>query len=290
MRNRLRDLILNSLRSVLYAAGRAYVPGYTLQDAMGVAGRLASNNIACTIGYFHGGNSSPDSVVDACNAIVAAVSALKPEGYVSIKAPAFGYQSDLLASVVLKAKEKGTLAHFDSHEHSTADATINCVVQAVALGGAVGLTIPGRWQRSLADADLASQLGVRVRVVKGEWPDPVSPELDMRSGFLQVVDRLAGRAEEVAVATHDPWLATESVKRLRAAGTKCELELLNGLPSRRMIAIARKHSVPLRVYIPFGVSWRPYALGRLRDNPRILWWVAHDSAVGVLSRLQGHRH
>ncbi|MFT3847231.1 MAG: hypothetical protein QM739_00710 [Propionivibrio sp.] len=272
------------LQSVLNIAGRAYVPGDALQDAMTVAQQLASDNIACTVGYFHSGSNSPESLVDICNAAIVAVKALKPEGYISIKAPAFDYRSALLRSVVLKAKESNMLAHFDSHEHPTADATIACAAQAKALGARVGLSIPGRWQRSLADADLACQLGIRVRIVKGEWTDPTDPGLDMRHGFLRVIDHLAGRADEVTVATHDPWLATKSLQRLQAAGTKCELELLNGLPSRRMAAVAQEYSVPLRVYIPFGISWRPYALRKFRDNPRVLWWVVRDSVVGLLGR------
>lgn len=257
---------------------------------MVIAKQLAVHDVACTLGYFHGGNSSPGSLVEICNEIIIAVNALKPAGYISIKAPAFDYQCDLLASVVLKAKEHGVLAHFDSHEYLTADSTIRCATQATALGARVGLTIPGRWQRSLADANVACQLGIRVRVVKGEWADPTDPGLGMRKGFLQVVDHLAGRAKEVAIATHDPWLATEAIQHLQAAGTQCELELLNGLPSRRIVAIAQEYSVPLRMYIPFGISWRPYALRKLCDNPRILWWVAHDSVVGVLGRLRNHRY
>ncbi len=284
----MHKLLTKPLRLALNVAGRVYVPGHEVGDALAVAQRLAGQHMACTLGYFHGWKESGQQIADISCSIIDAVARLEPRGYISIKAPAFRYDAAILAAIVASAREQGILAHFDSHEHATADPTLACVRQAVAVGAPAGLTVPGRWRRSPADADLACQLGIRVRVVKGEWADPEEPEMDMRQGYLRVIDRLAGRAREVAVATHDPWLARESLKRLQAAGTRCELELLNGLPKRSLLTLARECSVPVRVYIPFGISWRPYALGKVADNPRILWWLVRDSVVG-LSRRRNHR-
>ena len=248
--------------------------------------RLAAQDRACTLGYFHDWSESGERIAGISRSIIDAAADLVPRGYVSLKAAAFHYDPVLVAAIVARAGERGVLAHFDSHEHATADATMACVRQAAATGVAVGLTLPGRWRRSPADVDLACQLGARVRVVKGEWADPGEPRMDKRRGFLGVIDRLAGRATEVAVATHDPWLAREALGRLQAAGSRCELELLNGLPRRALLAVAREFSVPVRVYIPFGISWRPYALGKAAENPRILWWVLRDTVVGLAGRIR----
>ena len=45
------------------------------------------------------------------------------------------------------------------------------------------------------------------------------------------------------------------------------------LPSRRQIELARQLSVPVRVYVPFGVAYLPYCLGQMKRNPRIAWWL-----------------
>ena len=282
----LRRIAKAPLHWLLNIAGRAYVPGHRLEDALGIAGKLAPG-MACTLGYFHSPGDTPRRVAQTDLAIAEAVAALQPAGYVSIKAPACRYAPDLIDPIVLRASELGILAHFDSHETHTATATLACVRRAAELGGAVGMTLPGRWRRSLEDAETAIRLGVRVRVVKGEWPDPAEPERNRDQGFLAVVERLAGRAAQVAVATHDPRMARESLSRLLEAGTQCELELLNGLPRRRLLPIARELGVPLRIYIPFGIAWRPYALNKLGDNPRMLWWIARDSLRGLLGT---HRH
>ena len=271
------------LHWVLNIAGRAYVPGHRLEDALAVAARLAPQGMACTLGYFHSPGDTPRQVAQADLAIAESVAALAPPGYVSIKAPACRYAPELIDPIALRAHELGILAHFDSHEIHTAAPTLACVRRAAALGGSVGMTLPGRWRRSLEDAEAAIRLGVRVRVVKGEWPDPAEPERDRNQGFMAVVERLAGRATQVAVATHDPRTARESLARLLDAGTQCELELLNGLPRRALLPIARELGIPVRIYIPFGIAWRPYAMAKLAENPRKLWWIARDGLRGLLS-------
>jgi len=70
--------------------------------------------------------------------------------------------------------------------------------------------------------------------------------MDMRCGFLNVIDGLAGSGCFVAVASHDIPLAEESLRRLLGAGTLCELELLYGLPRRGPIKMARKLGVSVR--------------------------------------------
>jgi proline dehydrogenase len=280
----LKRILRRPLRWALQTAGRAYVPGERLQDAVQIAERLAAQGTPCTIGYFSSAVESPETTARVCEAVIDAVAAMRPSGYVSIKAPACRYDPRLLASIVLKAREADVLAHFDSHELHTADATLQCVRQAVDLGGRVGLTIPGRWGRSLADAELACQLGVRVRLVKGEWADPGDRGRSREKGSMEVVECLAGGAREVAIASHDPWLVREALSRLLAAGTQCELELLYGMPMRRVVALAHEFQVPVRVYIPFGIAWRPYAASKAAENPRILWWLVRDAMDGLLGR------
>ena len=280
----LKRIVARPLRWVLQTAGRAYVPGERLQDALQIAERLGAQGTPCTIGYFSSAADSPEASARVSRSIVDAVAALQPRGYVSIKAPACGYYPQLIASVVLKAREADVLAHFDSHELHTADATLQCVRQAAALGGRVGLTIPGRWRRSVADAEFACSLGVRVRLVKGEWADPGDRARDRRKGSMEVVECLAGRAREVAIASHDPWLVQQALSRLMAAGTQCELELLYGMPMRQVVALARKFAAPVRVYIPFGIAWRPYAASKVAEDPRILWWLVRDGVDGLLGR------
>src|SRR5439155_1733439 len=136
------------------------------------------------------------------------------------------------------------------------------------------------WCRSLSDVDQAVALGVRVRVVKGQWPDPAGSDPDVQRNFLAIVESLAGRASRVGVATHDPQLARAALAHLCATGTACELELLYGLPARTPLEIARAAGVPVRFYVPYGHAWLPYGLSQVRRHPRVLWWTMRDWLSG----------
>ena len=93
---------------------------------------------------------------------------------------------------------------------------------------------------------------------------------------MAVINRLAGRARHVAVATHDADLAGAALERLREVGTSCELELIFGLPLRRMLLVARSLRVPVRIYIPYGHAWLPYVFGQVTRNPWIALWILRD--------------
>ena len=139
-----------------------------------------------------------------------------------------------------------------------------------------GFALPARWRRSLADAAAFRDTSARIRVVKGEWADPAGDEADVTANYLRLVASLAGRARPVAVATHDPDLAERALTLLLAADTPCEIEQLRGLPSRRTTAVARRLGVPVRVYVPFGPGWWPYALDKALARPYLPAWMIRD--------------
>lgn len=275
---------LRPWRPLLDLAGRAYVPA-TLAGALQHARRQADAGRACTLGCFNDSTESPLEVAARVCASIEAMAALAPPGYASIKAPGLHYDLEALDRILAHCRRHGQLAHFDSHDIGHAELTLACVERALEQGLQAGLSLPGRWSRSLADAAHACSLGVRVRVVKGEWPDPLQPDADARAGFLAVVDALiAHRAKQAAVASHDAALVREALRRLQAAGIACELELLHGLPTREALAVAQAMGVPVRIYVPYGVAWRPYAMRKALRRPRILLWLAKDLVLGLRQR------
>lgn len=258
-------------------ASRSYIAGDELDDALSVAARLAERGCSATIGYWDGPNDSPTTVIRAYQSAVAGIAAAKLDAYQSIKLPSLGYSRDLIRELAERALEGGVGLHFDALGPETVDRTWGLIGELPGGGANLGCTIPGRWARSPADAEWAIAHGLAVRVVKGQWQDPEHPMLDPRSGYLEVIKRLAGRARRVAVASHDLLTARRSIEILLAAGTPTTLELLYGLPSRRQIAMARELNVPARIYVPYGVAYLPYCLGQMKRNPRIAWWLLRDA-------------
>jgi proline dehydrogenase len=202
------------------------------------------------------------------------------DAYLSVKAPALGFSPDRVAKLLERTRPAGVRVHFDSLSAESAERTFALVGDAREHHDGLGITLPGRWRRSLDDADAAVELGFEVRVVKGQWPDLQAPEHDPRAGFLAIVERLAGRARRVAVATHDEGLARQALGRLQAAGTTCELELLFGLPAAQAARAGDELSVPVRIYVPYGHSSLPYRVLDVRRDARVLGWLSRDLLWG----------
>jgi proline dehydrogenase len=212
--------------------------------------------------------------------LLGAISNAGSDCYLSVKAPGLKFDIELVKKVFDEARRLNAIVHFDAMAPDTVDRTFELIGEARQIYSKLGCTLPGRWRRSLPDADRAIELGLRVRVVKGEWAGPGNDETDPREGFLRVIDRLAGRAVHVAVATHNPLMARHSLRSLKNSGTPCELELLYGLPQQPLLEIARDFGVRARMYVPYGHAGLPYRLKEALRKPRIIGWFLHDLMRG----------
>lgn len=259
---------------VRHLAGR-YIAGPDLADAVAVARRTAARGWQTTLCRWDDPEDSAQSVAASYRQAAGAIASEQLDSYLSVKVPSLHYDLDLLGEVLEAARPAGIRIHFDSHDPLSATPTFRLLERALPRYPNLSCTLPSRWRRSLADAEWAIELGIPVRLVKGQFPDAPGAECDPAQGFLQLVDALAGRRSHVAVATHDQPLARESLRRLRQAGTSCELEQLYGI-RHGWEGVARPFGVGMRLYIAFGHAWLPYCLSQIRSRPIILAWLLHD--------------
>lgn len=260
-------------------AARAYVAGVTIEDAVRVCCWLSEQSLASTIAFWDGEEDTPFEVTTRYLTVLDKIASEKLDSYASIKAPSIQYDWELLERILERSLESNVAVHFDSLGPETADKTFALLQRARSYQGKLGCTLPSRWARSIDDVERAADLQLRVRVVKGQWEDPVSPDVDVRASYLSIVDRLAGRVPCVAVATHDIPLACECLKRLRTTDTRSEFELLFGLPLRPAIRLAREMTVPVRLYVPYGEAYLPYTLSQARKRPSTFWWIIRDTLL-----------
>lgn len=273
------------------SARRHYVAGTHLEDALRLAGELRAQGYRLSLGYWNGLSEPPEAVLDAYREAIDAAAGLGDDVRIAIKTPALRSDQDGFLTLLQRCRDTGVGLHLDAMRPKDADAMFGLLRLGAEESDQLGCTLPGRWRRSLADGEWAASRALVVRVVKGQWPDPDGePPGSVAQRYLQVVDRLAGGACRVLVATHDPALAAAALDRLQAQGTSCELELLHGLPSRRVLPLAHARGVPVRLYLPYGYAWLPYALSTVRRNPRILFWLLRDALGGGPRLPVGPRH
>lgn len=279
MIRRVRAAAAVAARRVAARAARGYIAGATLGEARRTADVLLDRGYRLTLAYWDGVGEEPDTIVAQHGLAIEDIAAGGGD-YVSVKAPSFGFDRDATAALVAHARARSVAVHFDSLALDTVDPTLDLISSIPGGAQGIGITIPGRWRRSPADAVTLAAMGVVVRVVKGQWPDPGAPDLDSVDGFMAVVRAVAGTAGPVRVATHDGSLAKTALAMLGAEGTPAELEVLYGLPVRRALDVVAGTRYPVRVYLPYGHGWLPYALDGLDRSPRLMMRLVRDAFGG----------
>jgi len=261
------EIIRRYAGRLIRSSMRPFIKDRDLVETLCLCENLSRRGLASSIGYWNDKNDSPRMIADANLEVLTRLSRYQRGSYLSIKAPPLHYSGELLSEVASRANEVGIRLHFDAHGPESANPTFELIDTLLLTTSRIGCTLPGRWRRSLDDVDCAIERNLCVRVVKGQWEDDEGPSIDPNAGFLSVVDRLAGRADHVGIATHDPVLAETAMKRLTRAGTPCELELMFGLPENKLRRVAESMDIPIRFYIPYGHGWLQYLLSQMLANP-----------------------
>lgn len=283
LKRRAGEFASAALMPIIRTAARPFLGGETVDDALCVAARLNAEGTATSFSYWDGGDESLAQIEALGQAAIAALANSAPAGYLSLKPPALRFSKDAARRLASVAAAHRLRLHFDSHGADVADrhnAMLDAMLEVIG-PEYLGTTLPARQTRTRDDAEWAIARGLNVRVVKGEWPDPSNPGCDLDAAFLDVIDRLAGRVRHVAVATHDPVLSREAIGRLQAAGTSCEIEVLLGLASRRLLDWAKANGVKTRVYVPYGRGFVMNAVGVLRRNPRLAVTIARAQIAHI---------
>lgn len=268
-----------ALRKARYAFPQLverFVPGPGPGAAARRCRKLNRAGIAATLGYFQSSNARAEDIVAANVAAAGLFEGRLGDACLSVKAPPLAFDPARLRTIAESAAAARMGLMFDAHAPKDADRTLEAVSDLLGDFPGTGFALPARWLRSPSDAAEFRDGSARIRLVKGEWADPDWRGQDVEASYLGLAARLAGREAPVAVATHDPALAERALTVLLQAGTPCELEQLRGLPARRTMAVARRLGVPVRVYVPFGPGWWPYALDKALARPYLLSWMIRD--------------
>jgi proline dehydrogenase len=284
-----RTLLRSSIDKLTRRVAQSYIVGPELFDAVRAAQFIAPQDMLSTICYWDSEADDPRDIANRYRSIIESISNEHLNCYVSIKPWALQFSSELFEELCTFAHQLDVSLHLDSLLPDASERAFTMIERIGAKRPRIGCTVPGRWQRSVDDAGRAAEVGLRVRIVKGQWPEPQGADLDPREGFLKVVDRLCAYSNAVAVATHDVDLSRESLKRLQSAGKSCELELLFGLPVGPSVGVAQSLAVPVRIYLPFGHAWLPYVIAQAKRNPVIAWWLLRDLWIDVRSRAFGSK-
>ena len=287
-RSAIYSATLRALGPFYARAGSAYLAGNNRTSALAVSARLVAAGSEVTLGYWPPQGESFEEVAAEESATLHALGNAGLYGAgaaLSLKAARLGFDADVVRRLAVLAAERNVRLVFDAHSPAEADRTLELARIARREDAPTGVVLPARWGRSAEDAVMASECGLSVRVVKGQWPDTVpgirrSAEDALRSSFLGLVDRLSGLGVPFSVATHDPVLLDEALGHLAGSEAQSEVELLLGLPIQRVLQIARRSGASTRFYVSFGYPGLPYPFRSVLLRPRLAWLLAQGLVLG----------
>jgi len=258
---------------------KSHLAGPELGDALQIAGLARARGWSSTLAYWSGPADTASSTSATYLVALKTILERTLQCYLSVKVTAIHYDFGVISELLQISGASGVRIHFDAMDPDSAEPTFALLERALKVRNNLGCTLPSRWRRSVLDASRVIEYGVPVRIVKGQWPDPLDRRRNAYKGYMEVIRQLAGKAPLVAVATHDRSLARDALRSLKDAGTPCEMEQLSSLP-QNCAAMARSLQVPLRVYIPFGHPSLPYDIWQVRARPQIVGWVLRDAVAG----------
>ena len=279
------------------ALARQYTGGRTVGEAVDLAVRLRDRD-GLSASLFHLGEyvADPAAVEQTVLVKQAAAAALGHAGldvHVSVDPTQIGLlqgQGTFLANLeriaraVSPASSGRPRRHalmLDMEDASVTDATLDGHARLVASQLPAAVTLQAYRYRSPMDLEALLAKGAMVRLVKGGFP--AGPTLahqnrrDIEQAYLglaatMLLPEARARGVYPVFATHDHRLQDQICELARRRGwspREWEFEMLLGARD----ALARRRAGEghrVRLYIPFGQDWWPYAMRRIGENPRSL--------------------
>ncbi|WP_316861553.1 proline dehydrogenase family protein [uncultured Cohaesibacter sp.] len=163
-------------------------------------------------------------------------------------------------------------------DHSTVGQTIELYHRLNQDGYPVAITLQANLKRTTNDLDRIIGTGGKVRLVKGAFPAAAKVshvnQRAIRENYLQLVDlMLSHRARESGFypifATHDTGTQAHILQQADRNGWHAgsyEFELLYGIRPDLAEQLMGKGAL-VRLYVPFGEDWWPYAIRRIGEHP-----------------------
>lgn len=280
------------------ALATRYVGGSCDKEALACAERLAQQGIKASLFYLGEYVNTDELVaenVEALNSLIAKLDALPDDSsidaHISVDPTQVGCSMDWdmgagnarAIAKSLKPVAEGRTGFngimIDMEDHSVVQPTIDLHNRLEDEGIPVALTLQAYLRRTEADMRAIIARGGRVRLVKGAFvggPDIAFVGHNaIKKNYLHLIDlMLSDEARESGFypvfATHDHSFHAYAIEKARANGWEqgsYEFEMLYGARDDVARDLAQKGET-IRLYLPFGSDWWPYAVRRIGENPK----------------------
>jgi len=278
-------------KGLLALFAKRYIAGTERSDALRTARSLNDIGISATIDHLGENVKSQDEAESAVKEYINLLEDIKNsriDAAVSLKLTHMGIGlSEQLAEknagvITKRALDLDNSVCFDMEGSAYTQKIIDIFLRLHKAYPNCGIAIQSCLYRSAEDVRLLINEKASVRLVKGAYKEPpdiaFANKIDVDKNFGIVMNELLLKGHKPAIATHDERLINEALK---FAGENSipkdsfELQMLLGI-KRTMQKMLAERGYKVRVYVPYGTEWLPYALRRLRERKENILFVVRD--------------
>jgi proline dehydrogenase len=267
-------------------AVRKFMPGETIDDALGVAVDLQVLGIG-TLYTKLGENitelAQAQAVADHYRELLARIRAAEIDGEISVKPTQLGLDVDEdvcfghLRALAAEAEAQGSYLWIDMEDSSYVERTLDLYQRLRASQANTGICLQAYLRRTAKDVERLLPIGPAIRLVKGAYDEPrevalrSKKEVDANYLGLAVTLLREGRSRPIrlGLGTHDVALVEQIALHAAAAGVskdRFEVQMLYGIRAREQRRLARS-GYRVQVLVAYGAAWYPWYMRRLAERP-----------------------
>lgn len=263
-----------------YPIAKRFIAGETLHDAIERAKTSNSRGMSSIINNLGEHTVLRPEVEQMCREYALVLQRMEEEkirGSISIKPSQIGLAIDYesargnLRSILSAAEAHRTFIWLDMEGSDYTQRTIDLYDWLNAQCSESGLAIQANLKRTRDDLKHILSEGGVVRLCKGAYQE--SPEIawksksDVERSFEDLMALLFAKGKRFAIATHDQKLIDKAVELTKSSAAKVEFQMLMGIRDDLKPELVNQ-GFSLSEYIPYGKTWFPYSIRRLRERKR----------------------
>ena len=283
---------VRSLSILLKPLFRRFIAGTELSEALDIVERLSKQGFMTTVDHLSSETTSRNESLKSTEQYVVMLRALKErklEKNVSLKLSRIGLLVDKefclenLERIVEKADSTGGFLCIDTQLYKNADDTLDLVKRIkTSRRMPVGIVLRAVFKRTADDIVSLLNKEITIRLCKGFCREKQEiayrKSSEVKRQFLADAKRLLTSNSYHAIATHDDDLIEELIsfsKKQNISRDRFEFQMFLGIrPSLQKKLL--KEGFKVRIYVPFGRSWFPYIVRRMRGGRESSWFFVKN--------------
>ena len=268
---------------LFYPFAKRYIAGDDFKSAELTANELITNGFEFSLNYVGEYSKTLDEAIAAQNQYSKILNNYQDSTIdLSIKISQFGIlisQTDcenLVEQVVEKAHNFGHTIRFDMEHSKITDKTLDlCLKLNQKYPETMGVALQAKLFRTEDDMKECMNNNISLRLVKGAYIEKESIALKsyqkIQENYLRLIELLGTKMDRrCAVATHDETILNDILSKPDA--NRFDYEFIYGI-RRDLQKSIKDQGQKVRIYLPYGENWLPYAWRRLREFKNLTFLV-----------------